>query len=169
MKEEREYEEAGIYKKQGDGKRQRTEADDTPDRHRRGGGSRNRHYSEIQGDRRHSGLYTADGRKHSSADFQRSNSGIPGHGTALACVADDKIYVVAMRGEKPTTGYDIAIDSMTLSSDKDGNDTLTVNVLFTDPQAGASLTQAQTYPYIAAETNLEELPDKIEMKIKYAD
>ena len=88
---------------------------------------------------------------------------------ALACVADDKIYVVAMRGEKPTTGYDIAIDSMTLSSDKDGNDTLTVNVLFTDPQAGASLTQAQTYPYIAAETNLEELPDKIEMKIKYAD
>ena len=88
---------------------------------------------------------------------------------ALACVADDKIYVVAMRGEKPTTGYDIAIDSMTLSSDKDGNDTLTVNVLFTDPLAGASLTQAQTYPYIAAETNLEELPDKIEMKIKYAD
>ena len=82
---------------------------------------------------------------------------------------ESKIYVVAMRGEKPTTGYDIAIDSMTLSSDKDGNDTLTVNVLFTDPQAGASLTQAQTYPYIAAETNLEELPDKIEMKIKYAD
>ena len=29
--------------------------------------------------------------------------------------------------------------------------------------------RAQTYPYIAAETNLEELPDKIEMKIKYAD
>ena len=56
-----------------------------------------------------------------------------------------------------------------LRRDKDGNDTLTVNVLFTDPQAGASLTQAQTYPYIAAETNLEELPDKIEMKIKYAD
>ena len=65
---------------------------------------------------------------------------------ALAYVADDKIYVVAMRGEKPTTGYDIAIDSTTLISDKDGNDTLTVNVLFTDPQAGASLTQAQTYP-----------------------
>lgn len=88
---------------------------------------------------------------------------------ALACIADDKIYVVAMRGEKPTTGYDIAIDSMSLSEDKEGESTLTVNVLFTDPQAGASLTQAQTYPYAAAETNLEELPDKIEMKIKYAD
>ena len=56
---------------------------------------------------------------------------------ALACVADDKIYVVAMRGEKPTTGYDIAIDSMTLSSDKDGNDTLTVNVLFTRSPGGS--------------------------------
>ncbi len=88
---------------------------------------------------------------------------------ALACIADDKIYVVAMRGEKPTTGYDIAIDSMSLAEDKEGESTLTVNVLFTDPQAGASLTQAQTYPYAAAETNLEELPDKIEMKIKYAD
>ena len=88
---------------------------------------------------------------------------------ALACAADDKIYVVALRGEKPTTGYDISIDSMSLSSDEDGKTTLTVNVLFTDPQPGASLTQAQTYPYVAAETSLEELPDKIEMKIKYAD
>lgn len=88
---------------------------------------------------------------------------------ALACEADEKIYVVAMRGEKPTTGYDISIDSMSLSSDEDGKTTLTVNVLFADPQPGASLTQAQTYPYVAAETNLEKLPDKIEMKIKYAD
>ena len=35
---------------------------------------------------------------------------------------------------------------MTLSSDKDGNDTLTVNVLFTDPQAGASLTPGADLP-----------------------
>ncbi len=88
---------------------------------------------------------------------------------ALACVADEKVYVVAMRGEKPTTGYDIAIDSMAVTSDEDGEKTLTVNVLFTDPQAGASLTQAQTYPYVVAETDLKDLPDKIEMKIKYTD
>ena len=81
MKEEREYEEAGIYEKQGDGKRQRTEADDTRIAIVVAAVACNRQYSEIQGDRRHSGLYTADGRKHSSADFQRSNSGIPGHGT----------------------------------------------------------------------------------------
>lgn len=88
---------------------------------------------------------------------------------ALACISEGKVYVVAMRGEKPTTGYDIAIDSMELTSDEDGEKTLTVNVLFTDPQAGASLTQAQTYPYVVAETDLEELPDRIEMKIKYSD
>ncbi len=88
---------------------------------------------------------------------------------ALACICEDKVYVLAMRGEKPTTGYDIAIESMELNTDKNDEDTLTVNVLFTDPQAGASLTQAQTYPYIVAETDLQELPDKIEMQIKYAD
>ncbi len=87
---------------------------------------------------------------------------------ALACMVDDKVYVLAARGEKPTTGYDISIAGMELSGD-DGDQTLTVNVLFRDPQAGASLTQETTYPYVVAETNLTKLPQKIEMKIKYAD
>ncbi len=87
---------------------------------------------------------------------------------ALACVVEDKVYVLATRGEKPTTGYDISIGSMTLD-EKDGTSTLTVNAVFTDPQAGASLAQEVTYPYIVAETDLKELPDKIQLKITYAD
>ncbi len=87
---------------------------------------------------------------------------------ALACIVDDKVYVLAMRGEKPTTGYDISIASMTLD-EKDDKSTLTVNAVFADPQAGASLTQEVTYPYIVAQTDLEELPDKIQLKITYAD
>lgn len=87
---------------------------------------------------------------------------------ALACVVDDKVYVLATRGEKPTTGYDIEIDSMELE-DEDGKSKLIVNVLFTDPQAGASLTQETTYPYVVAETDIAKLPDKIEMKIQYKE
>lgn len=87
---------------------------------------------------------------------------------ALACIVDDKVYVLATRGEKPTTGYDISIGSMDLSG-KDGDQILNVNVLFKDPQSGASLTQETTYPYVVAETNLTKLPQKIEMKIKYTD
>lgn len=87
---------------------------------------------------------------------------------ALACVVDGKVYVLATRGEKPTTGYDIEIESMDLE-DKDGKTTLTVNVLFTDPQAGASLTQETTYPYVVAETDIAKLPDKIDMKIQYKE
>ena len=81
---------------------------------------------------------------------------------ALACVVEDKVYVLATRGEKPTTGYDISIESMTLA-EKDDKSTLTVNAVFTDPQAGASLTQEITYPYVVAETELKELPDKIQL------
>lgn len=87
---------------------------------------------------------------------------------ALACVVEDKVYVLAMRGEKPTTGYDISIESMSLEENDDVS-TLTVNAVFTDPQAGASLTQEATYPYVVAETDIAKLPDKIQMKITYAD
>lgn len=87
---------------------------------------------------------------------------------ALACVVDDKVYVLATRGEKPTTGYDIEIESMELE-DEDGKTKLIVNALFTDPQAGASLTQETTYPYVVAETDIVKLPAKIEMKIQYKE
>lgn len=87
---------------------------------------------------------------------------------ALACVIDDKVYVLACRGEKPTTGYDISIDRMELD-EEDDRQILTVQVVFTDPQAGASLTQEATWPYVAAETDLQKLPDEIQMKITYAD
>lgn len=33
---------------------------------------------------------------------------------ALACKVDDKIYVLVTRGEKPTTGFEVAIDRMSL-------------------------------------------------------
>jgi hypothetical protein len=87
---------------------------------------------------------------------------------ALACVVDDKIYVIASRGEKPTSGYEIAIDKMTVT-EEDGIKTLKVYTMFKDPQPGTALTQVLTYPVQVAETDLSFLPDQIELKVQYEE
>lgn len=87
---------------------------------------------------------------------------------ALACVVDDKIYVIASRGEKPTSGYEIAIDKMAVS-EEDGVKTLKVYAVFKDPQPGTALTQVLTYPLQVAETDLAYLPDQIELKVQYEE
>ena len=87
---------------------------------------------------------------------------------ALASVVDGKVYVVATRGEKPTSGYEIEIDKMTLE-EADDVSTLMVFVKFRDPQPGMSLTQALTYPLVVAETELTELPDQIQLKVQYVE
>ncbi|MGI6751891.1 MAG: protease complex subunit PrcB family protein [Anaerovoracaceae bacterium] len=85
---------------------------------------------------------------------------------ALACVVDGKIYVVATRGEKPTSGYEISIDKMYI--EKDGGKTnLVVCTVFKDPKAGMSLSQVLTYPFQVAETDLKSLPEGIQLKVQY--
>jgi hypothetical protein len=87
---------------------------------------------------------------------------------ALACVVDDKVYVIASRGEKPTSGYEISIDKMEISEDDDIK-TLMVYTVFRDPQPGTALTQVLTYPLQVAETDLKYLPDQIELKVQYEE
>ena len=87
---------------------------------------------------------------------------------ALACVIDDKIYVIASRGEKPTSGYEIAIDKLAVS-EEDGVKTLKVYTVFRDPQPGTALTQVLTYPLQVAETDLAYLPDQIELQVQYEE
>lgn len=87
---------------------------------------------------------------------------------ALACIVEDKIYVFASRGEKPTSGYDIAIEKMVLE-EEDGTAKLVVHTVFKDPQPGTALSQVLTYPFQVAETELTYLPDQIELKVKYQE
>ncbi len=87
---------------------------------------------------------------------------------ALASVVDGKVYVVATRGEKPTSGYEIEIAKMALEKNGD-NSILVVFVKFRDPQPGMSLTQALTYPLLVAETSLQDLPDQIQLRVQYID
>ena len=82
---------------------------------------------------------------------------------ALGCVVDGKVYVLVTRGEKPTAGFEIAIDKMKLEKSEHGQN-LVVTALFTDPPAGEAVAQVITYPYQVALTDLTELPDTIELR-----
>lgn len=86
---------------------------------------------------------------------------------ALGCLVDGKVYVVVTRGEKPTAGYELSIEKMTLEKTKNGSN-LTVTALFTEPPAEKSVSRIITYPYSVAVTELEALPDSIELNVRYA-
>lgn len=81
---------------------------------------------------------------------------------ALACIIDDKVYVVVTRGEKTTSGYEVDIDKMIMNDDK-----LEVYAAYTDPEEGKAVSQVLTYPYAVAETELSSLPESIELGIMY--
>ncbi len=86
---------------------------------------------------------------------------------ALACVVDEKIYIVVTRGEKPTAGYDVSIEKVKLEKSGDGSN-LIVTAKFTDPPQGETVSRIITYPYAIAATDLKVLPDTIELNARYA-
>lgn len=87
---------------------------------------------------------------------------------ALACVVEDKVYVIVTRGEKPTSGFRVDIDKMVLE-EKEGKSNLVVYADFEDPEKGKALAQVITYPVKVAKTNLTKLPDEIELRIQYEE
>lgn len=87
---------------------------------------------------------------------------------ALACVVEDRIYVLVTRGEKPTSGFEVDIHRMKLE-EKDGKSNLIVYADFKDPEKGNALAQVITYPLKVAETDLKKLPDEIELRIRYQE
>lgn len=87
---------------------------------------------------------------------------------ALGCMIDGKVYVIVTRGEKPSAGYELSIEKLSLNKQKSGSN-LVVTALFTDPDAEKSVSRIITYPYAVAETDLQALPDTIELNIRYAD
>jgi hypothetical protein len=85
---------------------------------------------------------------------------------ALGCLVDGKIYVVVTRGEKPTSGYSVSIEKMTIEKEN-GKNNLEVEALFGEPEEGVAQAQVTTYPYAVALVELETLPDSIELISKY--
>ncbi len=87
---------------------------------------------------------------------------------ALACIVDEKVYVVVTRGEKPASGYKADINKMKLE-ETDGKKVLIVYAAFRDPAKNDSMSQVLTYPVKVAETGLKTLPDEIELRVQYEE
>lgn len=71
---------------------------------------------------------------------------------ALAVKLDNKIYVIVTRGNDKNHG--IEMDKIDIVKQEDKN-TMRVNIVYKDKE--------ESYPYIVVETNLNELPDSIEL------
>lgn len=85
---------------------------------------------------------------------------------ALACIIDDDVYVIVTRGEKPTSGFKVDIDRMILE-EKEGKKTLIVYAKFKDPDKKTAFSQIITYPVSVVKTDMQVLPDNIELRIQY--
>ncbi len=86
---------------------------------------------------------------------------------ALACKTDDGIYVLAMRGEKPTSGYEVEIKELQLETE-DNKSKLIVFANFADPAIPENMAQVVSYPVSVVKADLEGLPDTIELRANYA-
>lgn len=87
---------------------------------------------------------------------------------ALACAVGDDIYVIVTRGEKPTSGFRVDIDSI-YAEEKDGKENLVVTADFRDPDKKTAISQIITYPVQVVKTDLKRLPDTIELRIQYVE
>ncbi|GAA0700671.1 hypothetical protein GCM10008904_06380 [Paraclostridium ghonii] len=74
---------------------------------------------------------------------------------ALAVKLDDKIYVVVTRGKDTNNGIEMNSIKMTKEDDKN---IMKVEVVHKNKE--------ESHPYIVVETNLKELPDRIELNSK---
>ena len=85
---------------------------------------------------------------------------------ALACRVEDEIYVLAMRGEKPTSGYEIKITELQLKNEKQKTK-LIVYADFADPAKPENMAQVKSYPVSVVKADLSGLPDTIELMSRY--
>ncbi|MBR5316191.1 MAG: protease complex subunit PrcB family protein [Firmicutes bacterium] len=85
---------------------------------------------------------------------------------ALACKVEDEFYVLAMRGEKPTSGYEIQITELELES-RDDKSNLIVYATFADPGTPETMAQVKSYPMSVVKADLNGLPDTIELRSEF--
>lgn len=86
---------------------------------------------------------------------------------ALACRVGDEIYILAMRGEKPTSGYEIQITELQMET-RDNKNNLIVYALFADPEKPENMAQVTSYPVSVVKADLSGLPDTVELRAEYA-
>lgn len=85
---------------------------------------------------------------------------------ALACKVGDDVYILAMRGEKPTSGYEIQITDLELVTEKQQTK-LVVYADFADPANPENMARVKSYSVSVVKAQMSGLPDKIELKASY--
>ena len=85
---------------------------------------------------------------------------------ALACRVVDTVYVLAMRGEKPSSGYEVQITDLELVTEKQQTK-LVVYADFADPAKPENMARVKSYPVSVVKAEISGLPDKIELKSRY--
>jgi len=88
---------------------------------------------------------------------------------ALGCKLDEEVYVVVTRGEKQTGGYTVEVESITEEKTENDGIRLTVHVKFKDPDVNDIVAQGFSYPFTIVKTNLNQLPEKIELEVEYEE
>lgn len=77
--------------------------------------------------------------------------------TATGIKLEGNVYLLITRGVKPTGGYNVEIGPVTQET-KAGRTVIVVAVKYTDPKPDQMVTQAITYPMVAAKLNLKTIP-----------
>ena len=88
---------------------------------------------------------------------------------ALGCRVGDEIYVVVTRGEKQTGGYTVEVEGISEKKTKDDGIHLTVHVKFNDPDVNDIVLQGFSYPFTIVKTNLNQMPEKIQLEVEYEE
>ena len=70
---------------------------------------------------------------------------------ALATIIDGKVYVIVTRGQNDVEKINL--------QDKDGKQVMIVEAVYKEKE--------DAYPFVVLETNMESLPDKIELNQKF--
>lgn len=85
---------------------------------------------------------------------------------AMACRVGEDVYVLATRGEMPTSGYEIEITKLELET-KDNKTNLIVYANFADPAEPENMAQVTSFPVSVVKADLSGLPDTIELRSTY--
>lgn len=76
---------------------------------------------------------------------------------ALATIINDKVYVITTRGDNKDYGMDIEKINI---ENREGKEVMIVEITYKKKE--------ESYPFVVAQTNLKNIPDKIELNTKYA-
>lgn len=88
---------------------------------------------------------------------------------ALSCRLNDEIYVLVTRGEKNTGGYTVQVDRIIKEKRTKEDFDLIVYAKFKDPDVNDIVAQGFTYPFTIVKTNLNKMPESINLEIEYEE